>query len=86
MSRSAALRIRSRKEPSGVWLTMVLPGLRRRLAEDVTQRRRLYTTKVLSEPCSDAGMGSLKRCARLSTTFCATIAMHQDPVHRSTPL
>lgn len=68
-----ALRMRSRKEPSGVWLTIVLPGFRRRLAEDVTQRRRLYTTKVFSEPCRDSGIGSLKRCARLSTTFCAAI-------------
>ena len=40
-SRSWALRMRSRKEPSGVWWTFRLPGSRRRLAEEVTRLRTL---------------------------------------------
>ncbi|KAA6420526.1 MAG: hypothetical protein FRX49_09687 [Trebouxia sp. A1-2] len=45
-SRSRALRIRSKKEPSGVWWILRLPGWRLRLAELVTLLRWLYTTNL----------------------------------------
>ena len=54
-SSSRALLMRSRKLPSGVCASMELPGARLRLAELVTWRRLLKTTKVCSSLCRSSG-------------------------------
>jgi hypothetical protein len=50
---------------------------RLRLAEDVTRRRLLNTTKVFNSAWRSSGMGSWKRCAKLSTRFCTKCRHHQ---------